>query len=116
MSSVSVLLPLRRTRWFRDCDDVLATSKRSADVVELVIDWTDQLKTGETVSAVAYVDSGVKRATTTNTTTTSSTNVTGIGETEVTASIVTAPPVITRKLTQLVRFYDVEGAHASDYD
>lgn len=110
MSSSAVILPLERTRYFRDRDGVLATSKRYDEIVQLVLDWTDQLASGETVSSVAYEDSGVTRSSTSNTTTTSTTSVTGTGETEITVTTSAA-----RKLQAVVRFYGAEGVRAGDY-
>lgn len=109
MSSQTVILPLERSRYFRDHDGLLSISKRSDEIVSLPIDWTDQLS-GETISSVAYVDSGVTRSSTSNTTTTSTTLVTGVGETEITT--VTSGG---RKLQMVVRFYDAEGVGVRDY-
>jgi hypothetical protein len=110
MSSIALDLPLERTRWFRDADDVLSTVKRSDEVVQLVINWVDALATSETVSSVAYVDSGVTRSSTSADTTTSTTSVTGNGETEVTATLSTG-----RVLQKVVRFYSPSGMASSDY-
>ena len=109
MSSATVFMPLERSRYFRDTDGALATTKRQDEIVQLVINWTDYLASGETVSSVAYVDSGVTRSSSSATTTTSTTSVTGVGETEVTATLSTG-----RVLQQVVRFYGTDGA-ASDY-
>mgnify|MGYP001590501062 CR=1 FL=1 len=58
MSSSTVILPLERTRYFPFRDGI-ATTKAVDDEIQLVLDWTDELASGETVSSAAYVDSGV---------------------------------------------------------
>jgi hypothetical protein len=110
VSSITAFLPLERNRWFRDRDGILSTTKREDEIVGMTIDWSRQLASGETISSVAYEDSGVTRTGTSATTTTTVDNVTGIGETEVTVTLSTG-----RKLQELVRFYDREGARAGDY-
>lgn len=110
MSSATVYMPLERSRYFRDEDGALATTKREDEQLQLVIDWSDQLASGETISSVAYVDSGVTRSSTSNSTTTTTTTVTGIGETEV--SVTTSAG---RVLQQVARYYSPEGWRAGDY-
>lgn len=110
MSSSTVVLPLERSRYFTNEDGDLSTSKRSDEIVQLVLDWSDQLASGETISSVAYEDSGITRSSTSNTTTTTTTNVTGTGYTEVTVTLSTG-----RKLQLVVRYYDSEGPGPSDY-
>lgn len=110
MSSATVILPLERTRYFRDKDDVLSTTKREDEIVDLPLDWSERLLSGETISSVAYDDSGVTRSNTSNTTTTTTDYVTGHGETEITVTLSTG-----RKLQELVRFYPQEGSIAGDY-
>ena len=58
MSSSTVLLPLERSRYF-PYRDGMATTKADADEVVLIVDWTDELASGETVSSASYADSGV---------------------------------------------------------
>jgi predicted RNA-binding protein (virulence factor B family) len=103
-------MPLERTRYFADDEGVLSTTKREDEILQLVIDWTDQLSSGETVSSVAYVDSGVTTSSASATTTTSTVTVTGIGETEITATLSNS-----RKLQRVVRFYAADGSRARDY-
>jgi hypothetical protein len=104
------LLP-ERVRYWRDRDNVLSISKREDEVVPLVINWSDRLE-GSTISSVAYVDNGVTRSNTSNTTTTSTTHVTGIGDTEVTATFASGD-----KRQMVVRFVAEGGSgKASDYD
>jgi hypothetical protein len=110
VSSSTVILPLERTRYFRDADGNLSYSKREDEIVQVVLDWSDQLASGETISSVAYEDHGVTRSGTSNTTTTSTTSVEKTGWFEVTATLSTS-----RKLQRVVVFYGEMGARASDY-
>ncbi len=110
MSSSTVYLPLERSRYFRDADDVLSTSKREDEIIQLVLNWSDQLASSETISSVAYSSSGVTTSGTSNTTTTTTASITGTGETEITVMTSTS-----RKLQMVVRFYDAEGSRAGDY-
>jgi hypothetical protein len=110
MSSATVILPLERSRYFVDRDGYLSTSKREDEKTTLVLDWTDQLASGESVSSVAYVDSGVTSSGAALTSPNSTIVVTGVGEVEVTATLSTG-----RILQRVVRFYDSAGARAMDY-
>ena len=110
MSSSTVILPLERTRYFRDADGNLATSKREDELLTVVLNWADQLASGETISSAAYEDFGVTRSSTSNTTTTTTTSVTKSGYFEVTVTLSTG-----RKLQQLVRFMATDVAVSSDY-
>lgn len=109
MSSVSAILPLERTRYFTDRDGELATSKRNDEIIQLSLDFTDQLATSETVSSVATVASGVTLSSASLATPVWTANVAGVGEVEVTATLSTG-----RKLQRVVRFYGTDGM-ASDY-
>jgi len=109
MSSSTVVLPLERSRYFVDRDGVLSTSKREDEIMQLILDWTDQLGS-DTISSVAYVDSGVTTSSKSTTTTKSTCNVTGVGETEITATLASG-----RSLQRVVRFYDAEGHKQADY-
>jgi hypothetical protein len=114
MSSATVILPLVRTPYFRDRDDVLATTKRSDEIVTLSLDWTDQLETAETVSSIAYSASGPTTSSPTLATPVSTVTVTGVGELTVTATLSTG-----RKLERVVRYYEPDGIESqaeSDYD
>ena len=110
MSSSTFYQPTVRSRWFKDRDGIVSTSKRSDEIIGVVINWAPQLATGETISSVAYEDSGVTRTGVSNSTTTSTCNVTGIGYFIVTATLSTG-----RKLQDVRRFYDVCGANPEDY-
>ena len=110
MSSSTVYAQLERSRYFQDQDGVLATSKREDESLELVLDWTDRLSS-DTISSVAYADSGVTTSSKSNTTTTSTVTITGIGYTTITATLASG-----RILEWIVRFYDKEGPRSSDYD
>ncbi len=110
MSSSTVILPLRRTRWFRDADGNITYSKRWDEILQSVINWADQLASGETISSVAYEDHGVTRSSTSNTTTTSTTNVTGGGYFIVTVTLSTS-----RKLQKIIRFVTTDGPEQTDY-
>lgn len=103
------LAPVRNA-YFRDIDGIMATSKRIEEVVSLVLDWSDLLASGETISSVAYEDLGVTRSSTSNTTTTTTTKVTGTGSTIVKATLSTG-----RVLHREVRFYGVDGRVPGDY-
>lgn len=100
MSSAVVILPLERSRYFRDRDGETATTKTEDESLLLGVDWTDMLATSETVSSVAYVDSGVTTSGASLVSPVSTVVVTGLGETEITATLSTG-----RKLQQTFRFY-----------
>lgn len=110
MSVVSALLPLQRTRWFRDQDGNLATSKRYDEILGLSLDFTDQLATSETVSSVATSVSGVTLTSATLATPVWTANATGVGTVEVTATLSTG-----RKLQLVVALYGTDQALSSDY-
>ena len=109
MSSSTVFRPLERSRYFTDRDGILSTSKREDDVIQLVLDWTDELGS-DTISSVAYADSGVTTSAKSNTTTTTTCNVTKTGYTKITATLTNS-----RKLQKIVRFYQADGVRAVDY-
>lgn len=110
MSVVAALLPLERTRWFRNRDGKLSTSKRFDEIVGLSLDFTDQLASGETVSSVATVPHGVTLSGASLATPVWTANVTGVGYFEWTATLSTG-----RKLQDLVVFYGTDEDLGSDY-
>lgn len=97
--------------WFRDHDGAVATTKRYDEIREAEIDWSDRIG-GDIISSVTYVDSGVTRTLTSNTTKRTTTSCAGLGEFEVTATLSSG-----RKEQEVVRFYDAaSGAgRSSDY-
>jgi hypothetical protein len=103
-------MPLRRTRYFRDAYGNLTTSKREDEIVQVVLNWDPWLAAGESISSVAYDDSGVTRSATTNTGSVTTTSVTGSGSFEVTVTLSTG-----RKLQQVVRFISTDTGVTSDY-
>ena len=111
MSSSTVYEPLRRSRHFIDRDGVLSFSKAENDELRVVIDLTDYLASGETVSSVVYTDSGV----TTSSKSVSSPQViftaTGVGYTTLDITLST-----NRTVEKVVRFYQADGPQASDYN
>ena len=109
LASSTLYRPLERTRFFRDQDGVLSTSKREDDVVQVTIDYTDQLG-GVTISSVAYADSGLTTSGKSATTTAITFSFTGIGETEITLTLSSG-----LKIVDKVRGYDVDGARPRDY-
>jgi hypothetical protein len=111
MASSTVLVPLERSRYFSDQDGSLATVKREDEVLGLVIDWSDELG-ADTISSVAYADSGVVTSGKSSTTTTTTCSVSGTGEFEVTVTLASG-----RKLQRVVRFHAPEGVLLpGDYD
>lgn len=102
--------PRNRFRYFRDDEGVLSATKREDEIIQLVLDWSRDLATGETIASVAYDSSGVTLSGTSSTATTSTCTVTGVGETEITATLSTG-----RKLQRVVRWYAENGAPAEDY-
>jgi hypothetical protein len=110
MSSFADNEPLERQRWFTDDDGVRATTKRDDEKVAVPLDWSDALASGETISSVAYVTSGVTLASSSNTDTTTTTTVTGTGEFEVTVTTSAS-----RILQRVRRFYSPSGQAGSDY-
>jgi hypothetical protein len=103
-------LPLERSRWFEDQDGAMATTMREDEIVPVIINWSNQLLSGETVASVAYSDSGVTRTGTALATPQTTDYVTGIGETEITITTSLA-----RKLQKVVRTYSETGGSSSDY-
>jgi hypothetical protein len=110
MSVVSALLPLERTRWYRDKDGNLSTSKRFDEIVGLSLDFTDHLASAETVSSVSTVPHGVTISGASLATPVWTANVTGVGYLEWTATLSTG-----RVLQSLVCFYGTDEALLSDY-
>lgn len=110
MSASTFREPLVRTRHFVDDDGAIAYVKADEDEIQITWDLTDYLASGETVSSAAYDDSGV----TTSGKSVSSPNViftaTGLGETEVTATLSTG-----RTVERTFRFMSPSGNRASDY-
>ncbi len=109
MSSSTVFSPLERSRYFRDEDGALATTKRQDEVLKLTLDWTDDLASAETVSSAAYVDSGVTTSSKSVATPQTLVTVSGVGEFEITVTLSTG-----RKLQRVVRYYPTDG-RISDY-
>jgi hypothetical protein len=103
----------RRIKYFTDRDGKMSQVKRYDEIVPLIINWSDELGS-DTISSVAYSDSGVTRSSTSNTTTTTTTYVTGTGETEITLTLASGA-----KKQRVVRYYDQEShdtTSVSDYD
>ena len=113
MSSATVFGKLERSRYFDD-GDAMASSVREDEIVSIVIDWSNELArlpSGQTISSVAYEDSGITTSSPTNTTTTTTCKATGVGETEITVTTSGG-----YKLEKLVRHYPQSGAIAGDYE
>jgi hypothetical protein len=113
MSSLSIILPLERTRWYTDRDGVVATTKRYDETIEVAVDWTDQLATSETVSSVAYDASGVTTSGAALVSPVSTVTVGRTGDLEITATLSTG-----RILQRLLRFVEEQTAdegRESDY-
>src|SRR3990167_9583328 len=108
-STQTVYQPLERTRWFRDREGVLSTSKHRDDIVQVIIDMTDQLGS-DTVSSVAYTDSGLTTSAKSVASPLITFNITGIGETLLVVTLSNS-----RELNIKVRGYDVEGTRSADY-
>ena len=103
-------MPLSRNRWFADSDGAMATTGREDEHVPCIIDWSGLLLSGETVSSVAYVDSGVTRSSTSLATPVTTDYITGIGETEITVTTSAS-----RKLQKVVRIYGESNQPVQDY-
>ena len=110
MSSSTVYEPLRRTRHFTDRDGVLSFSKAEDDELRVVLDFTDYLASGETVSSAAYADSGVTTSSKSVSTPQVIFTATGTGYTTVTVTLST-----NRTVEKVVRFYNSSGTKALDY-
>ena len=111
MSSSTIYEPLARSRYFKDHEGVLSTSKAEDDELRVIWDLTDFLASGETVSSVAYEDSGATTSSKSVATPQILFTVTGIGETTVTATLSTS-----RTVERTFRFYDTRGNRAAtDY-
>lgn len=111
MSSTTVYEPLRRSRWFIDRDGILSFAKMLNDDLRVVLDFTDYLASGETVSSASYGDSGVTTSSKSVSTPQVIFTATGCGYTTVTATLSTG-----RTVDKVVRFYDVGGPRPHDYD
>lgn len=98
-------------RWFRDTDGAIATTKHRDELLQVTLNWTDRLASGETVSSAAYEDSGVTRSGVSVSTPSTICSVTGLGEFEV--EVTTSA---SRKMVERVRFYDFEGPGARERD
>lgn len=111
MSSSTVILPLERNHYFADADGIISTEKYQDEILQLVLDWSNELATGETISSAAYVDSGITTSGKSTTSTTTTCTVTGVGSTEITVTLSTG-----RKLQRWVRYYDKQApSMSSDY-
>lgn len=113
-SAITIYEPTERVRYFRDRDGAWATTKTNDEIVQVSLDWTDGLATGETVSSVAYTASGPTTSGAALVSPVSTVTVTGTGDLEIAATLSTG-----RKLERTVRFYEPAGApgsRESDYD
>lgn len=110
MSSSTVILPLSRRRHFIDRNGELSYSKRYDEKLEVRLDFTDRLKSGESVSSMAYEDSGVTRSNTALASNVASFDATGLGYTIATATLSSG-----RILELAVNFYDSSGTQLGDY-
>jgi hypothetical protein len=97
--------------WFRDQDGAFATTKRSDETVQVTLDWTDRLASGETLSTATYQDSGVTRSGVSVSSPNTIATVLGLGEFEVTVTTSAS-----RVLQQVVRFYDSRGGAGGPRD
>ena len=104
-------LPLERSLFFADDDGALATAGREDGHVPVIIDWGNLLLSGETISSVAYDDSGVTRIGTALSGSRTTDYITGIGETEITCTT-----SLSRKLQKIVRIYAESSSVQADYD
>lgn len=110
MMDATTYLPLTRNRWFQDQDGAMATTAREDEHVACVINWSNLLLSGETISSVVYDDSGVTRIGTALATPVTTDYITGIGETEITVTT-----SLSRKLQKVVRIYEHSGQPVTDY-
>jgi hypothetical protein len=99
-------------RWQPDEDGVpFAVLNKNTDDLAVVWDLTDYLASAETVSSAAYSDSGITTSSKSVATPQILFSVTGIGETEVTATLSTG-----REVTQRFRTYLAQGmSRQKDY-
>ena len=111
VSSTTVILPLERSRWFRNERNELSITKHPNEIIRLTLDWGDMaLASGETVSTAAYTDSGVTRTLSSVSGNTTIATFEGTGYTEI--NITTSA---SRELIQRVNFYPIDGRIVGDY-
>ena len=89
---------------------MLSFSKAQDDELQVTLDFTDYLASGETVSSAAYVDSGVTTSSKSVATPQVLFTVTKTGYTKVTVTLSS-----NRTVEKIVRFYDQGGPKAVDY-
>lgn len=98
-------------RWQLEDDGALATTlSKSTDDVKVAWDLTYYLASAETVSSAAYADSGAVTSSKSVATPQVLFTITGIGETEVQATLSTG-----RVVTQVWRTYAATGTRSRDY-
>lgn len=98
-------------RWQEDDDGALfAVLNKTTDDLAVVWDLTDYLASAETVSSAAYADSGITTSSKSVSTPQVRFTVTGVGETEVTATLSTG-----RQVTQRFRTYLTSVRRRTDY-
>jgi hypothetical protein len=116
MSSTLHFLPgfgnsRQRDRFWVDSDGALATTiAKSTDDIKEVLDLTDYLASGETVSSAAYSDRGITTSSKSVSTPQVLFTMTGYGDTEVQVTLSTG-----RVVTQLYRIYPMDGTMPRDY-
>lgn len=116
MSSSTIIEPgfgntRQRPRWFTDIDGAYATTvDDQLEQVQAIWDLTDYLASGETVSSVAYADSGAVSSGKSLATPQITFTLTGLGETKLTATLSTGRVVIRR-----FRITRSDGWRRSDY-
>lgn len=110
---MSIYIPRERDRYFEDHARGydLSTTKLEDEVVQLKIDWSGLLdEDSDTISSVAYTDSGVTTSNKSNTTSVTDCDVTGIGYTKI--AVTTAA---SRVYEKTIGFHDREGQRTRDY-
>lgn len=109
MSSSLLFIPgfgdsRQRNRFWRDVDGTLSTSVTDSDEdIRVILDLTDYLASGETVSSAAYEDSGITSSSKSVSTPQVLFTITGIGETKVTITLSTGREHIERVRTYLAQ-------------
>lgn len=58
MQTLTLRLPLWRNEWFTDYDGILTTTKREDETRVYVLDYTDWLNSGESVSSTTITSDG----------------------------------------------------------
>lgn len=102
----------QRPRWYKAQDGAYETSvDNELEALAVVWDLTDYLKTGQTVAAAVYLDSGAVSSAKSVATPQVLFTLAGIGETKVTATLSAGGPVIRR-----FRIIRTDEWCRSDYD